>query len=99
MTPGTDIGMREKQFAVILGATSLVGRYLVERLAGSGFEGLCLSRRVEPIPYETPPGFSWDTLYPKQKNMGIPVSATLFSPCSCLRVAVSSSRISPVEID
>ena len=90
MTPGTDIRMSEKQFAVILGATSLVGRYLVERLADSGFEGLCLSRRVEPTPYKTPPGFSWDTIS-ADKNISIPASATLFSlaPVSVLPTLIT----------
>ena len=85
MTPGTDIGMSEKQFAVILGATSLVGRYLAQRLADSGFEGLCLSRHIEPIPYQMPPGFSWNAVSEAEK-LRIPVSATLFSlaPVSAL---------------
>ena len=78
MTPGTDIGMSEKQFAVILGATSLVGRYLARRLADSGFEGLCLSRHIEPTPYEAPPGFSWNTVSEGEK-LCISTSATLFS--------------------
>ena len=83
--PDTDNGVGEKSFAVILGATSLVGRFLAERLADNGFEGLCLSRRIEPAPYETPPEFSWDTLS-KGKNLNIPASATLFSlaPVSAL---------------
>ena len=83
--PNTDNGVGKKSFVVILGATSLVGRFLAERLADSGFEGLCLSRCIEPAPYETPPGFSWDTLS-KGKNLSIPASATLFSlaPVSAL---------------
>ena len=90
MTPDADIRMSEKQFAVILGATSLVGRYLAQRLADSGFEGLCLSRRVEPTPYETPPGFSWDTIS-AEKNISIPASATLFSlaPVSVLPALIT----------
>ena len=78
MMPGTDIGMSEKPFTVILGATSLVGRFLAQRLADSRFEGLCLSRHTEPTPYEAPPGFSWSTVS-KGKNLSIPASATLFS--------------------
>ena len=70
--------MSEERFAVILGATSLVGRYLAQRLAGRGFRGLCLSRHNGPAPYEAPPGFSWNTV-PEGKNLDIPASATLFS--------------------
>ena len=81
MTPGTDIGMGEKQFAVILGATSLVGRYLAQRLADSGFEGLCLSRHIEPIPNRMPPGFSWKAVSEGEKKLRIPVS---MQPCSPL---------------
>ncbi|MDE0157252.1 MAG: epimerase [Gammaproteobacteria bacterium] len=71
-------GRNDKSFAVILGATSLVGRFLAQRLAACGFEGLCLSRHTGPAPYEAPPGFSWNTL-PEGKKLGIPASATLFS--------------------
>ena len=78
MIPETDHGTGEKPFAVILGATSLVGRHLVKRLADSGFNGLCLSRQIEPTPYEAPPGFSWHNVS-EGKNLSVPASATLFS--------------------
>ena len=54
-----DETLSEKPFVAILGATSLIGRYLVRRLVDSGFEGLCFSRRAVPVPYALPPGFSW----------------------------------------
>ena len=50
------------RFAVILGATSIVGRYVARRLADAGFEGWCVSRRADPPPYEPPPGFRWRDL-------------------------------------
>ena len=78
MTPAADTAMSEERFAVILGATSLVGRFLAQRLAACGFEGLCLSRHIGPAPYEAPPGFSWNTVS-EGKNLSIPASATLFS--------------------
>ena len=56
------LGQSEKRFAVILGATSIVGRYLARRLADGGFEGWCVSRRADPPPYEPPPGFRWRDL-------------------------------------
>ena len=55
-------GQGEEQFAVILGATSIVGRYLARRLADGGFEGWCVSRHADPPPYEPPPGFRWRDL-------------------------------------
>ncbi len=67
-----------KPYAVIFGATSLVGRYLLRRLAQRGFAGLCLSRRAEPAPCETPPGFSWGTVA-EEEGLRVPASATLFS--------------------
>ena len=78
MTPAADTGMGGERFAVILGATSLVGRYLAQRLAERGFRGLCLSRHAGPAPYEAPPGFSWNTVS-EGENLDIPASATLFS--------------------
>lgn len=59
MTAARAQGQDEKRFAVILGATSIVGRYLARRLAGEGFEGWCVSRRADLPPYEPPPGFRW----------------------------------------
>ena len=76
----TDIESRRggKPFAVIFGATGLVGRYLAQRLADRGFAGLCLSRDTTPPPHELPPGFSWDAV-PEEGSLKIPASATLFS--------------------
>lgn len=55
-------GRGERRFAVILGATSIVGRHLARRLADGGFEGWCVSRRADPPPWEPPPGFRWRDL-------------------------------------
>ena len=62
MTAARARGRGERRFAVILGATSIVGRYLARRLADGGFEGWCVSRRADPPPYEPPPGFHWRDL-------------------------------------
>lgn len=78
MTPAADTGISEERFAVIVGATSLVGRHLAQRLADRGFRGLCLSRHAGPAPYEAPTGFSWNTVS-EGENLDIPASATLFS--------------------
>ncbi len=78
MTSDIDNEVGGKPYAVIFGATSLVGRYLLRRLAQRGFAGLCLSRRAEPAPCETPPGFSWGTVAEEQ-GLRVPASATLFS--------------------
>ena len=79
------------RFAVILGATGLAGRYLVERLAGKGFEGWCLTRGPEPAPYEVPEGFSWRVVGGDER-MSAPPSATLFSlvPISALPILLRS---------
>ena len=81
---------REARFAIIFGASSLVGRYLVKRLADRGFEGWCLSRRREPVPYETPPGFSW-RIVAEAEILHAPASATLFSlaPISALPALIA----------
>ena len=78
MTRDVDNRRSGKPLTVIFGATSLVGRYLAQRLADRGFMGLCLSRDTAPPPYELPPGFSWDVV-PEEGSLKIPVSATLFS--------------------
>ncbi len=78
MTASSDHRAGGKPFAVIFGASSMVGRYLVSYLAARGFEGLCLSRRTGPIPYETPPGFSWGPV-PGEECLKVPASAVLFS--------------------
>ena len=87
--PDTDDKLGRKPFAVIFGATSLVGRHLVRRLADSGFEGLCVSRRRGPARYETPPGFDWQTVS-EEENLRVPASTTLFSlaPISALPALV-----------
>ena len=48
--------------AVVLGATSMVGRRLLRRLADRGVTGQCLSRRSVPATQEEPQGFSWRIL-------------------------------------
>ena len=89
MMPDTDDKWDRKPFAVIFGATSLVGRYLVKRLADSGFDGLCLSRRTEPVRYETPPSFVWKTVS-ERESLRVPASTTFFSlaPLSALPALV-----------
>lgn len=89
MTPDTVDELGRQPFAVVFGATSLVGRYLVKRLAESGFEGLCISRRRGPARYETPPGFAWKTLS-EEGSLRVPISTTLFSlaPISTLPALV-----------
>ena len=78
MTANADDRMARKPFAVIFGASSLVGRYLAKRLADRGFEGLCLTRRMGPLPYQAPPGFSWD-IVPEEGSLRVSASAALFS--------------------
>ena len=75
----------ERRFAVILGATSIVGRYLARRLADGGFEGWCVSRRAGPPPYEPPPGFRWRGLQ-EDTLASAPARSTWFSliPISAL---------------
>lgn len=67
----------ERPFAVIFGATSLVGRYLLKRLVDGGFGGLCLTRRSGQAPYDVPEEFSWCNV--TDEDLEIPVSAILFS--------------------
>ena len=89
MMPDTDDKWDRERFAVIFGATSLVGRYLTKRLADNGFDGLCLSRRAEPTRYETPPGFAWKTVS-EGESLRVPASTTFFSlaPISALPALV-----------
>ena len=77
----------QKPFAVVFGATGLVGRHLVTRLSERGFEGWCLSRGAAP--QETPPGFLWN---PAETN--VPASATLFSLVPISALPASVARIS-----
>lgn len=78
MMPDTDDKLGAKPFALIFGATSLVGRHLAARLSESGFEGVCLSRRKGRDRYEAPPGFAWQTLSAEDR-LSVPASAVLFS--------------------
>ena len=89
MMPDTDDKWDREPFAVIFGATSLVGRYLTKRLADNGFDGLCLSRRAEPTRYETPPGFAWKTVS-EGESLRVPASTTFVSlaPISALPALV-----------
>ena len=89
MMPDTDDKWDREPFAVIFGATSLVGRYLTKRLADNGFDGLCLSRRAEPTRYETPPCFAWKTVS-EGESLRVPASTTFFSlaPISALPALV-----------
>jgi len=68
----------EERFAVILGATSIVGRHLARRLADRGFEGWCVSRRADSPPWEPPPGFRWRDLR-EDTLAGAPAHSTWFS--------------------
>ena len=78
MMPDTDHKLDAKPFAVILGATSLVGRHLARRLSDRGFEGVCLSRHKGQGRYDLPPGFVWQTLS-AEGRLSVPASAILFS--------------------
>ena len=78
MTPHPGPRAVGKRFAVIFGATGLVGRYLAGCLADQGFEGWCLTRRAAPAPYEPPPGFSW-RIVADEERLRIPAAAALFS--------------------
>ena len=88
--PGLGHRVGGKRFAAIFGATGLVGHHLAQRLADGGFEGLCLSRGTEPVPYEAPPGFSWGSATGKE-ILRVPSSAVLFSlvPISALPALVA----------
>lgn len=81
-------GAGDKPYALVLGATSLVGPHLLRRLAERGFAGSCLSRRPPPVSSETPPGFSWRPVpeSPVAQSSGgrgqdfpIPAEAVVFS--------------------
>ena len=78
MTAARAHGQGEERFAVILGATSIVGRYLARRLADGGFEGWCVSRRADLAPWEAPPGFRWRDLA-EDTIAGAPAHSTWFS--------------------
>ena len=78
MMPNTGDGSDTRRFAVILGATGLVGWYLVNRLADSEFDGWCLGRRMGSSRYDTPSGFAWKTVA-KDMPLDVPAAATVFS--------------------
>ena len=78
--------MGEKgQHAVVLGATSMIGRHLLRRLEERGIGGECFSRHSGPGQQETPQGFSWSVL-PAGGELRVPADANLFSlaPVSAL---------------
>ena len=85
MTSVGDAGAQGGRFAVILGATSLIGPHLARRLAGDGFRGWCVSRAPDRNRYVAPPGFAWKTV-PEEEHLDVPASAVLFSlvPMSAL---------------
>ena len=85
MMPDTGHKLDARPYAVVFGATSVVGRHLARRLAERGFEGVCFSRRERPARYEMPPDFAWRTLSEGDRP-SIPASAIVFSlaPISAL---------------
>ena len=54
--------MSRQPFAVVLGASSLVGPYLCERLSAAGVGGDCVSRRAPADGATLPTGFGWRQL-------------------------------------
>ena len=64
--------------AVIVGASSMIGRHLLRRLGARGVSGQCLSRRERPAPQPIEEGFSWRRL-PESGDMDLPAGAALFS--------------------
>ena len=88
--PDTDDRSHGKSFAVVCGATSVVGRHLVKRLVECEFDGWCLSRRTESAGYDTLPRFAWKTV-PDDGTLEVPPSTTLFSlvPISALPALVA----------
>ena len=62
--------------AAVLGATGMVGRRLLRRLADGGWRGVCASRGVPAR--AAPPGFAWAAL-PAEGPLPLPPSATVFS--------------------
>ena len=85
MTSVEEAGAQTGRFAVILGATSLIGPYLARRLAEDGFRGWCVSRDPARNRFVAPPGFAWKTVL-EEKHLDVPASAVLFSlvPMSAL---------------
>ena len=68
----------DERGAVIVGASGMVGRHLLRRLADRGVAGQCLTRRAVPASHEMPPGFSWSVL-PADGDVRVPPDAALFS--------------------
>ena len=68
----------EGRHAVVFGASSIISRHLLRRLAERGFAGQCLSRRATLAPQEMPQGFAWRTL-PAKGELRVPAGADLFS--------------------
>ena len=68
----------EGRHAVVFGASSMIGRHLLRRLAERGFAGQCLSRRATIAPQEMPQGFAWSTL-PAEGEVRVPAGADLLS--------------------
>lgn len=68
----------EGSHAVVFGASSMVGRHLVRRLAERGATGHCLSRRADPSPREVQEGFLWRAL-PKEGELHVPDADDLLS--------------------
>ena len=68
----------DEAHAVIVGASSMIGRHLLCRLGARGVTGQCLSRREGPALEPTREGFSWRRL-PESGDVGVPAGAALFS--------------------
>ena len=68
----------DERRAVIVGASGMVGRHLLRRLADRGVAGQCLTRRAVPASPESPPGFSWSVLS-GDGELRVPPDAALFS--------------------
>ncbi len=68
----------EGRHAVVFGASSIISRHILRRLAERGFAGQCLSRRATLAPQEMPQGFAWSTL-PAKGELRVPAGADLLS--------------------
>ncbi len=78
MTSDVHDKSNERPYAMIIGASSMVGRYLLKRLAARGFSGLCLTRQKESTFCDIPSKFSW-RIISKSEDLKLPASAILFS--------------------
>ena len=78
MMPDTEHELGARPYAVIFGATSVVGRHLARRLAERGFEGVCFSRRERPARHELPSSFVWRTISEGDRP-SFPACAIVFS--------------------